>query len=376
MNPSLLLPFAAALSAVFISVFIVTRYRTAKADRALILTGAMVKDGVKIVRSGGVFVWPVFQHAEYLSLQTHSSDVRTPEVYTSDGIPVMIEAFAQFKVQSNKESVALAAEQFLGKPASEVIDGVTRLFEGHLRAFLAQMPVEMVYRQKDEFADKVRNLAEKDLKKMGFEIVTFTIRDVKDPTGYLNALGLPRIAALKRDAEIVKANALRDETVAKSKALEESQKAEFQAETSIAEAAKEMEVKKTAFRLEQEIKKTEAEQAIKLQEIKMLHVVKEEEMATQIMEKEKLNQLEAKELERREKLYASLQKSGVPKTDYEEDQTKATPEPVSEHPIYASIHQSGVTADNNKEDSKKSTSEPIVERSMKPQKKRGDIAWN
>jgi flotillin len=373
MNLSLLLSIAVVTSIVIITVFIATRYRTAKADRVLIITGAKVKDGMKIVRSGGVFVWPIFQHADYLSLQLHSSDVCTPEVYTSDGVPVVIEVVTQFKVQGNNEMIALAAEQFLGKGVGNIIQVVSRLFESHLRTTLTQMSVESVYRQKEEFANKVQALAEIDLKKMGLELITFTIRDIKDPTGYINALGLPRIAALKRDAEIAKAIALRDERLAKSKALEERQKAEYLMETSIAEAAKEMEVKKTAFRLEQEMKKMEAEQAIKLQEIKLLHTLREEEMTTQIMEKEKLNQLEVKELERRENHYAMLQRAGISVTDQTNDHTKSTQAPVIEHPIYSSIQNSSTVTSNNKENREKAESKQILEHTKKPSNKRGGV---
>lgn len=311
MNISLLIPVAVVLAVLLLGVYIASRYRTAKPEQALILTGAKVQDGLKILRSGGAFVWPVIQHAEYLSLQVYTLEIRTPEVYTTDGIPVVVDGIAQVKVKGDLESIAVAAEHFLGKQVEAMEQVAVQSLEGYLRAVLAQLSMDSVYKHRDEFAGKVRELAENDLKKMGIEVVAFTIGDVKDKMGYLDAIGLPKIASLKRDAEIAKAVALRDEQIAKSKALEESQKAEFTAETNIAEAAKEMEVKKTAFLLEREMSKAEAEQSIRLKELNMMHQIKEEEMTTQLMEKQKLNELEAKELERREKHNASLKRSGI-----------------------------------------------------------------
>lgn len=311
MNISWLIPVVVVVAVLLLGAYIASRFRTAKPEQALIVTGAKVQDGLKIMRSGGAFVWPIIQHADYLSLQVYTLEVRTPEVYTTDGIPVIVDGIAQIKIKGDLESISLAAEHFLGKQAEAVGQVAVQSLEGYLRAVLAQLSMDSVYKHRDEFAGKVRELAESDLQKMGLQIVAFTIRDVKDRMGYLDAIGLPQIASLKRDAEIAKAIALRDEQVAKSKALEESQKAEFSAETNIAEAAKEMEVKKTAFLLEREMRKAEAEQSIQLQEIKMMHTVKEEEMTTQIMEKQKLNELEAKELERRENLDASLKRSGI-----------------------------------------------------------------
>jgi flotillin len=294
---------------VVILIIFATRYRTAKADRAMIVTGARIKEGSRIVKTGGVYVWPIIQNAEFLSLRVQTVEVRTPEMYTSEGFPVMVEGVAQIKVKGDEESIAVAAEHFLGKPEEEIRHVAMQMLEGYLRSILGQITMEEIYKNRDKLAKSVQEMAVSDLNKMGLQIISFSIKDVKDTTGYLEALGQSQIASLKRDAEIAKANALRDEQVAKAKALEESKKAEFAAEMNIAEALKELEVKKTAFQLEHEMRRLEAEQSIRLQEVKLSQNVKAEEMAAQIMEKEKLNELEAKELERREKLEASMKKS-------------------------------------------------------------------
>jgi flotillin len=309
MDATFYIPVGIVIVIILLIVVFASRYRTVKADEAMIVTGALTSDGMKIVKAGGTFVWPIVQNASFLSLQVHTLDVHTPEVYTVQGVPVMVDGVAQIKIKGDQESMATAAEQFLGKPDEELKNIATQTMEGHLRSILGTMTVEDVYKNREEFAKNVQEVAASDLNKMGLQIVSFTIRDVRDKNGYLEALGQPQIASVKRDAEIAKANAYRDEQVAKSIALEDGKKAEFNAETNIAEAHKVMEVKKATFKQEQDMKKAEADQAYKLQEARSMQSVKAEEMQIQVIEREKQIELETKEIDRREKeLVATVKK--------------------------------------------------------------------
>src|SRR5699024_884282 len=107
-----------------ISVFI-SKYRTAVPDEALIVTGSYLGtknvhldvsgNKVKIIRCSGTFVLPVFQQAEPLRLISSKLDVKTPEVYTEQGVPVMADGTAIIKIGGSISEIATAAEQFLGK---------------------------------------------------------------------------------------------------------------------------------------------------------------------------------------------------------------------------------------------------------------------
>ncbi len=323
-DATLYIPVGIVLVVILLIVVFASRYRTVKADQAMIVTGALTRDGMKIVKAGGAFVWPVVQEASFLSLQVQTVDVHTPEVYTMHGVPVMVEGIAQIKIKGDLESMATAAEQFLGKPEAELKSIANQTMEDHLRAILGTMTVEDVYKNREEFARNVQEVAASDLNKMGLQIVSFTIRDVRDKNGYLDALGQPQIAQVKRDAEIAKANAYRDEQIAKSRALEEGKKAEFSAETNIAESHKQMEVKKAEFKREQDMKKAEADQSYKLQEAKTLQAVKAEEMQIQVIEREKQIELEAKEIERREReLVATVKKQAEAERFAQEQRAEA-----------------------------------------------------
>jgi len=289
------------------------RYKTVGPDEAMIVTGSFLgaknvstdDSGrkIKIVRGGGAFILPIFQQAEFLSLLSLKLDVSTPEVYTEQGVPVLADGVAIIKIGGSVEDVATAAEQFMGKPIEDLKGEAQEVLEGHLRSILGTMTVEEVYRNRDRFAQEVQGVAAKDLKKMGLQIVSFTIKDVRDKHGYLEALGKPRIAAVKRDAEIAEAEAIRDSRIKKALADEEGQKAELLRDTRVAEAEKEKELKIASFKKDQDQAKAEADQAYHIQEARSKQTVVEEQMRVELVRKEREIDLETKEILRRERQY-------------------------------------------------------------------------
>lgn len=289
------------------------RYQTVGPDEAMIVTGSFLGNKnvltdesdrkIKIVRGGGAFILPIFQQAELLSLLSHKLDVSTPEVYTEQGVPVLADGVAIIKIGSSIEDVATAAEQFLGKETEELQSEAQEVLEGHLRAILGTMTVEEVYRNRDRFAQEVQGVAAKDLKKMGLQIVSFTIKDVRDKQGYLDALGKPRIAVVKRDAEIAEAEAIRDARIQKALAAEKGQKAELIRDTNVAEATKEKELKIASFKKEQDTAKAEADQAYSIQEGCSQQKVVEEQMKVELVRKDREIDLQEKEILRQQKQY-------------------------------------------------------------------------
>ncbi|MFD0679835.1 MULTISPECIES: flotillin family protein [unclassified Paenibacillus] len=315
MPDSLLIPAIVVGVIIVLGLAFWARYRTVSPDEAMIVTGAFLGSrnvmtdesgrSIKIVRGGGAFILPIFQQSQFLSLLSHKLDVSTPEVYTEQGVPVMADGVAIIKIGGSVEDVTTAAEQFMGKPTEALKGEAQEVLEGHLRAILGSMTVEEVYRNRDKFAQEVQGVAAKDLKKMGLQIVSFTIKDLRDKHGYLDALGKPRIAAVKRDAEIAEAQAVRDARVQKAQAEEDGQKAELLRDTNIAEAGKDKELKIASFKREQDQAKAEADQAYHIQEARSKQSVVEEQMKVEIVRKEREIDLEAKEILRREKQYDS-----------------------------------------------------------------------
>ncbi|UYO31136.1 flotillin lipid rafts scaffold protein FloT [Bacillus halotolerans] len=317
-----------ALIAVFI-----TKYRTAGPDEALIVTGSYlgnknvhVDEGgnrLKIVRGGGTFVLPVFQQAEPLSLLSSKLDVSTPEVYTEQGVPVMADGTAIIKIGGSIGEIATAAEQFLGKSKEDREQEAREVLEGHLRSILGSMTVEEIYKNREKFSQEVQRVASQDLAKMGLVIVSFTIKDVRDKNGYLESLGKPRIAQVKRDADIATAEADKETRIKRAEADKEAKKSELERATEIAEAEKINQLKMAEYRRDQDTAKANADQAYDLETAKARQQVTEQEMQVKIIERQKQIELEEKEILRRERQYDSEVKKKADADRYSVEQSAA-----------------------------------------------------
>jgi flotillin len=181
--------------------------------------------------------------------------------------------------------------------------------EGHLRAILGTMTVEEIYQNRDAFASKVQEVAAGDMANMGLGIVSFTIRDIRDSQGYLDALGKPRIAQVKRDAQIAQAEADRDAMIKSSQATQAGQEAKFAADSKIAEAQRDYQSNIAQYQATVNQKKAEADLAYDLQKFKTGQLVKAEEVQVNIVEKQKQIELQQQEILRRQKeLEATVQK--------------------------------------------------------------------
>ena len=265
--------------------------------------------GFRIVKGGGVFVWPVYEKVDILSLELLTIDVQTPEVYTSKGVPVKVDGVAQIKVKGDDVSISTASEQFLSKGTEEIKNIAMQTLEGHLRAILGTMTVEEIYQNRDAFASKVQEVAAGDMANMGLGIVSFTIRDIRDSQGYLDALGKPRISQVKRDAVIAQAEADRDAMIRSAQATQAGQEAKFVADTKIAEAQRDYQSNVAQYQAAVNQKKAEADLAYDLQKYKTGQLVKAEEVQVTIIEKQKQIELQQQEIQRKQReLEANVQK--------------------------------------------------------------------
>lgn len=314
----------AAMLAVLVALIIVfgifaSRYTKVGPNEVLVISGrkrrvtdpdGKARDvGFRIVKGGGVFVWPVFEKVDILSLELLTIDVMTPEVYTSKGVPVKVDGVAQIKIKGDDISIATAAEQFLSKTTDEIKNVATQTMEGHLRAILGTMTVEEIYQNRDAFASRVQEVAAGDMANMGLGIVSFTIRDIRDTQGYLDALGKPRIAQVKRDAQIAQAEADRDAMIKSSQATQAGQEAKFAADSKIAEAQRDYQSNVAQYQATVNQKKAESDLAYDLQKYKTGQLVKAEEVQVEIIAKQKQIELQQQEILRKQReLEATVQK--------------------------------------------------------------------
>src|SRR5215467_8073708 len=194
-----------------------------------------------------------------LSLELMSFDVAPQQnLYTKQGVAVTIEAVAQIKVKSDKESILTSAEQFLSKEQNQR-EGLIRLvMEGHLRGIIGQLTVEQIVKEPEMVGDRMRSTCADDMSKMGLEVVSFTLKEVRDKNEYITNMGRPDVARIKRDAQVAAAEAERDtaikraeatraSAIAKAQADQERVLAETLSQAAQAEAQRDLEIKKAFY---------------------------------------------------------------------------------------------------------------------------------
>jgi flotillin len=282
-------------------------------NEVLVVSG---RGKVKFVTGGADMVIPLFQTWERLSLEVMTLDVTTPEVYTFQGVPVMVDGVAQIKVRKDEASLQSAAERFLGKKPEEIARIALETVQGHLRAILGTLSVEDIYKNRDQFAQKVQEISAGDLANMGLGIDSFTIRDIRDKHGYLEALGRPRIAEVKRNAAIAEAQATRDASIAQADAEREtrqkqaeaqrlSQEAEASRDAAVAEATADRDRRQAeadaAARRASEVANQQAAAAIAEQQQAANLRKADADMAYELQKKTIEIQVQEQEIRRREK---------------------------------------------------------------------------
>jgi flotillin len=264
-------------------------------------SGQTETTGFRIKKGGGAFIFPLLERVDVLSLEVMTLDFTTPEVYTKPGVPIVVDGVAQVKIKGDESSIRTAAEQFLGKTVEEIKQIALQTVEGHLRAIIGTLTVEEIYRNRDQFASSVQEVAVADLGNMGIQIVSFTLKDIRDSHGYLDALGKPMTAVVKRDAVIAQAEADRDAAIKSAQARQAGEVAKFEAETRIAEASRDYQSKKAEFDAAVNLKRAEADLAYDIQKNKTSQLLKKEEVQVAVIEKEQQIIVQEREIQRREK---------------------------------------------------------------------------
>ena len=233
------------------------------------------------------------------------------DLYTRQGVAVTVEAVAQIKVRSDEESILTAAEQFLSKAPAER-EGLIRLvMEGHLRGIIGQLTVEQIVKEPEMVAERMRATCINDMSKMGLEVVSFTIREVRDKNEYITNMGRPDVARIRRDAEIAaaeaerdtairRANALREAAIAKAAADQDRVLAETLSLGKQAEAQRDLDIQKAQYTEQSRRQEAQADKAYELQTNVMQQQVVAELVKVQQIEKEQQVKVQEAEIRRHE----------------------------------------------------------------------------
>jgi len=288
-------------------------------NQALIVYGA---GGTKVITGGSHFVLPLYQRAQDFSLELMSFDVAPPQdLYTTQGVAVNVEAVTQIKVRSDEESVKTAAEQFLSKRQDDRENLIRLVMEGHLRGIVGQLTVEDLVKDPENVGAKMLKTVTPDMEKMGLEVISFTIKDVRDKNDYITNMGRPQIAQIRkeadiaaalaqRDTQIQQANASREAAIAKSAADQERVKAESVSLALQAESQRNLSLKKAEFDAEVKKQQATADKAYDIQANMMQQQVVTEAVRVTEVEKNAQIKVQQAEIQRRElELQATIQKA-------------------------------------------------------------------
>ena len=298
------------LGLLMIMIVIARMYRKVGPNEALIKYGM---GGTQVYCGRGALIFPMVQTCRDLSLELMSFDVAPQQnLYTKQGVAVTVEAVAQIKVKSDKESILTAAEQFLSKEPNQR-EGLIRLvMEGHLRGIIGQLTVEQIVKEPEMVGDRMRSTCADDMSKMGLEVVSFTIKEVRDKNEYITNMGRPDVARIKRDAEVATAEAERDiaikraeaqraAAVAKALADQERVAAETASLAKQAEAQRDLDIKKAAFLEATKKAQAQADKAYEIEtNVQQQHVIGEAVKVQQV-EREAQVKVQEAEIARRER---------------------------------------------------------------------------
>jgi flotillin len=297
------------LALLFLMMMFAKLFRKAGPHEAIIVYGFR---GTRVVKGRGTVIFPMVESARGLSLELMSFDVAPKQdLYTRQGVAVTVEAVAQIKVKSDPESILTAAEQFLTKSPEER-EGLIRLvMEGHLRGIIGQLTVEEIVKQPEMVGERMRGTCADDMNKMGLEVISFTIKEVRDKNEYITNMGRPDVARIKRDADVAAAEAERDTAIKRAEASRESAIAKTNADQARvlaetlsqakqAEAQRDLEVKKAEFLENVKKQQAQADKTYEIQTNIMQQKVRAEEVTIHQVEKEHEVLVQQAEIKRRE----------------------------------------------------------------------------
>src|SRR5579863_8889605 len=318
---ALIIAWSAVAAVILLMAVFAKLYRKAGPNEALVVYGFR---GPRIIKGHGTVIVPMVENCRELSLQLMSFDVAPQQdLYTGQGVAVTVEAVAQIKVKSDPESIITASEQFLTK-TDQQREGLIRLvMEGHLRGIIGQLTVEEIVKQPEMVGDRMRGTCASDMDKMGLEVISFTIKEVRDKNEYITNMGRPDIARIKRDADkataeakrdadiaiaeaerdtaIRKAGAMRESAIATTRADQERVLAETLSQAAQAEATRDLEIKKATYQESIKRQQAQADKSYDIQTSVMQQQLVAESVKVQQIEKEAQIKVQEAEIQRRER---------------------------------------------------------------------------
>ena len=231
---------------VFLFMALINRYRRCPSDKILVIYGSKSSTrSAKCVHGGGAFVWPIIEDYAYLSLTPIGIDANLTNALSRQNIRVDVPCRFTVGISTEPESMLAAAERLLGQTAQQIQELARDILFGQLRLVIATMSIEELNSDRDKFLEAITANVEVELKKIGLRLINVNVTDIKDESGYIEALGREaaakaineakvRVAEQEKIGEIGKAEAVRETRIRTAEANAAAVKGENEAKVEIA----------------------------------------------------------------------------------------------------------------------------------------------
>ena len=241
----------------YVGIFYGRKYRYIDSD------GAPRSRGFKVVPAGGKVLVPLVEEMQVLSTAAFQTEIKEDDIPNHDNVKINVKGVATCKISTaQEEDLTNAAMAFLGKTDEDIKGFVLNILIGHLRSIIGKLDIDEILRQRDTFNRRVIEESTEELKRLGIQVITLVITDVKDAHGYIDALGRKTVAEAKRDADIKVAEA----DAETQKRTSDAQKAAAVVVASnaivIAEAERDRDVKRAQFKAVADTETAKANQAL------------------------------------------------------------------------------------------------------------------
>lgn len=245
MTPIIIIVVAAIVFFVTISA-LVSRYKRCPSDKILVIYGRTGGTSAKCIHGGGAFIWPVIQDFAFLDLKPLSIEANLTNALSRQNIRVDVPCRFTIAISTETDSMNTAAERLLGLNAELIQELAKDILFGQLRLVIATMTIEEINSDRDKFLENISKNVDSELKKIGLKLINVNVTDIKDESGYIEALGKEAAAKAINEAKI---------SVAEQEKIGETGKARADREkdTQIAETHRERDVKIAITQKDKEI---------------------------------------------------------------------------------------------------------------------------
>ena len=203
--------------------FIVKRYKRCPSDKILVVYGKVGKGlegnkSAKCIHGGAAFIWPVIQNYEFLDLTPSSIDVNLTKALSRQNIRVDVPSRFTIGISTDPQVMNNAAERLLGLGTTHIQDLARDIIIGQLRLVIATMDIEEINSDRDKFLANIQKNVESELKKIGLKLINVNITDIRDESGYIEALGKEAAAKAINEARVSVAEKVRDGSIGEADA--------------------------------------------------------------------------------------------------------------------------------------------------------------